>query len=119
MTTSGPPLVSVTVSPEWDAYPLWIEYSQEDPRENSAVDVLTRYGVSPALASSIDAWDETYQSVFNRDDPVSSGFDDEAQTAAWISRGIELTRQLSTQLPSRHHRSLQEGWPGDALHVAE
>jgi len=99
ITASGPSLVSVTVSPEWDAYPLWIEYSREDPRENSAVHVLTRYGVDPALASSIDAWDEIYQSVFNRQDPNSSGFDEKVQTDAWLSRGIELTRQLSTQLP--------------------
>lgn len=99
MTTNNPPLISVTVSPEWDAYPLWIEYSQEDPRENLAPGELSRYGVEATLLMSIDSWDETYQSVFNRDDPDSSGFEDSTQTEAWISQGIELTRQLSTQLP--------------------
>ncbi|MGQ0777612.1 MAG: hypothetical protein ACT4NY_24910 [Pseudonocardiales bacterium] len=99
MTNRIPPLLSVTVSPEWDSYPLWFEYSREEPRENLPVEVLNDYGVDPSLVASIEAWDEEYQSVFNRDDPDDSGFSDETETNLWISQGVELTKRLSTQLP--------------------
>jgi hypothetical protein len=94
-----PSPVSVTVAPEWGVYPLWIEYTPGELRDNVSPELLSQYGVDQELILSLDSWDESYQAVYNPDDPVESGFEDENQTKAWIAEGIALTRKLSTQLP--------------------
>lgn len=67
------PPMSVTVAPEWGYYPLWIEYSPDEPRDNAPAESLSDYGAEPSLISSINSWDDSYQAVYDPTDPASSG----------------------------------------------
>lgn len=99
MSEKTRPPVSVTVAPEWGSYPLWIEYSPDEPRDNAPAESLSDYGAEPSLISSINSWDDSYQAVYDPNDPASSGFESESRTNSWIAEGVALTRRLSAQLP--------------------
>ncbi|MFC6093680.1 hypothetical protein ACFP3R_30790 [Saccharothrix lopnurensis] len=62
---------------------------------------MVEFGARPDLAAAIDGWDEEFQAVYDRSDPASSGFPDEATTAAWHERGERLPSRLASALRVR------------------
>ncbi|MBW4720608.1 hypothetical protein [Saccharothrix obliqua] len=53
------------------------------------------------LVAAINAWDDEFQTVYDPDDPMDSGFPDEATTAAWHERGGRLAERLAAVFPVR------------------
>lgn len=95
-------LVSIRVAPEWGAFPFWVRVPDDVIPDNcSAERLVSEYGAPEDLAAAIDAWDDEFQAVYNRSDPESSGFPDEATTAAWHERGERLAERLAAALRVR------------------
>ncbi|MEJ2854144.1 MULTISPECIES: hypothetical protein [unclassified Saccharothrix] len=95
-------LISVLVAPEWECFPFWVRTADEVIADNcSAERLVAEFGAPVDLAKAIDAWDDEFQAVYNRSDPESSGFPDEATTAAWHERGGRLAGRLAVALRVR------------------
>lgn len=95
-------LISVRVAPEWECFPFWVRTTDEVIVDNcSAERLVAEFGAPADLAKAIDEWDDEYQAVYNRSDPESSGFPDEATTSAWHERGERLAERLAAALPVR------------------
>ena len=95
-------LVSVRVAPEWITDCLWILRTGDDIPQNTAPsDLVEDYGVPAGLAAGIEVWDDEFQAVFDHDDPMASGFPDEATTTAWRDRGERLAHDLAAALGVR------------------
>jgi hypothetical protein len=87
----------VRLAPEWyRVHPLWVWYP-EDPIPGN-VEPGELYGLSPGLCAEIEAWDEEFQEIFLPDDPMGSGFADEAAAERWDQQGRELARRLAREL---------------------
>ncbi|NUT48579.1 MAG: hypothetical protein HOV94_14920 [Saccharothrix sp.] len=67
----------------------------------SAERLVAEFGAPADLVKAIDVWDDEFQAVYNRSDPESSGFPDEATTVAWHERGERLAERLAAALPVR------------------
>ena len=94
-------LLSVRLAPEWITDCLWVLRTGDDIPQNTAPSDLA----DPDLAAAIEAWDDEFQAVFDHDDPMSSGFPDEATATAWRDRGEHLAQRLATALglPVEYH----------------
>jgi hypothetical protein len=90
----------VRLAPEWyRVHPLWV-WNPDDPIPGNVEpgELGKWYGLSPALCAEIEAWDEEFQETFLPDDPMESGFADEAAAERWDQRGRELARRLAREL---------------------
>lgn len=87
------------LAPEWGAWPLWDDDTGEPVSPFSL-------GLPGELAARIDAWDSTFQTTYNPDDPASGGFMDDAERAAFLEEGRAIAA------------ALKEAWPGTVI-VAE
>lgn len=95
-------VISVRLAPEWGTDPLWVrEDSDPIPANYSAERLADEFGVPADLVAAIEAWDDEFQAVYDPDDPMDSGFPDEATTAAWHERGERLAERLAAALPVR------------------
>ncbi|WP_158846700.1 hypothetical protein [Saccharothrix deserti] len=95
-------LISVRVAPEWECFPFWVRTADEVIADNcSAERLVAEFGAPADVAKAIDAWDDEFQAVYNPDDPMGSGFPDEATTAAWHERGERLAGRLASALRVR------------------
>ncbi|MEU4446484.1 hypothetical protein AB0K14_34545 [Actinosynnema sp. NPDC050801] len=70
----------------------------------SAERLVVEFGAPAGLATAIDACDDEFQAVYNRSDPESSGFPDEATTAAWHERGERLAAASRVRVEFRAAR---------------
>ncbi len=87
------------LAPEWGAWPLW------DDETGKPVSPFG-LGLPAELAQRIDAWDSTFQTTYNPDDPASGGFMDDAERAAFLEEGRAIAA------------ALKEAWQGPVV-VAE
>jgi len=95
-------VVSLRLAPEWGTDPLWVRKDSDPiPANYSAERLANDFGVSADLVAAIDAWDDEFQAVYDPDDPMGSGFPDEATTTAWHERGERLAERLAATLPVR------------------
>ncbi|MFE9746397.1 hypothetical protein ACFYOT_15950 [Saccharothrix saharensis] len=95
-------LVLVRVAPEWVCFPFWVRTTDEALADNcSAERLVAEFGAPAELAAAIDEWDDEFQAVYDRDDPASSGFPDEATTVEWHERGERLAERLAAALSVR------------------
>ncbi|MFJ6675944.1 hypothetical protein ACIQMJ_33005 [Actinosynnema sp. NPDC091369] len=95
-------LISIRVAPEWECFLFWVRTADDVIADNcSAERLVAEFGVPVGLAKEIDAWDDDFQAVYNRSDPESSGFPDEATTAAWHQQGEWLVERLAAALRVR------------------
>lgn len=95
-------MISIRVAPEWECFPIWVRTEEKVIADNcSAEELVAEFGAPVDLAAAIDAWDDEFQAVYNSSDPKSSGFPDEATTAAWHERGERLTERLAAALRVR------------------
>jgi hypothetical protein len=78
---------------EYECHPLWI--GPPDDVDNVPADSL---GISQELASAIDEWAEAYEATYRPDDPISSGFADDALKRAFAEAGASLAGRLQGEL---------------------
>jgi hypothetical protein len=91
--------LSVRLAPEWVTDCLWVLRADDDIRQNYApVWLAADYGVPADLIAAVEAWDAEFQAVFDGDDPMTSGFPDEATTVAWRAQGERLAERLAEVL---------------------
>ncbi|WP_143531876.1 hypothetical protein [Saccharothrix sp. ALI-22-I] len=77
----------------------------------SAERLVAEFDAPADVAAAIVAWDDEFQAVYNRSDPESSGFPDEAATAAWHDRGERLAEQLAAALRGADRVPYRSGGP--------
>ncbi|APU14305.1 hypothetical protein UA74_11225 [Actinoalloteichus fjordicus] len=92
--------VSVHVSSEWGADPLWVVTTTNSVRTPCPIDAFrTRYGISAGLADELAGWDQAFRDTYRPNDPLESGFDTEAEAVAWDETGRRLAIRLAGELP--------------------
>ncbi len=79
---SGRP-AALRLVPEYAMSPL------RDAAEDAALDPAT-LGLSPALVARIAAWDESFQAIFDDDNPFGAQFPDLAAEQAWFEEGLAV-----------------------------
>ncbi|MFC7277520.1 hypothetical protein ACFQS1_26290 [Paractinoplanes rhizophilus] len=83
---------------DYDCFPLW----QRDENGTTNVDPAS-LPISAELASALLAWADEYDETLDRDDPIRSGFPDEAAAEAFDRQGRELARRLASELGRTVH----------------
>ncbi|MFI5896482.1 hypothetical protein ACIA5D_40920 [Actinoplanes sp. NPDC051513] len=78
---------------DYDCFPLW----RRDETGTTNVDPVS-LPISAELAAALLAWADEYDETLDRDDPIRSGFADEAAAEAFDTRGRELARRLAGEL---------------------
>ena len=58
--------------------------------------------ISISLREAINIWDKQYQSTFNKNYPLDSGFMSQELKVTHIKRGAELAERLKTELGDRY-----------------
>jgi len=71
---------------DYDCFPLW----DEDGRN---VDPWS-LAIPADLANALAAWSSAYTATLNSNDPLASGFADEAARSGWLHRGEDLAHRL-------------------------
>jgi hypothetical protein len=86
----------IRVMPDYQSYPTWQPGADEynvDPEQ---------LPISKDLANELNTWGDEYDATLVLDDPVSSGFPDEASENGFAERGAELARRLAAELAGRY-----------------
>lgn len=93
---------SYRIAPEWECYPVWVFTTGDPIPDNCSPErLVAEFGWPADLAAAIDAWDDEFQAVYDRNDPENSGFPDEATTAAWHGHGERLAGRLASEVSAR------------------
>jgi GTPase Era involved in 16S rRNA processing len=96
----SPKPLTVTLMTDWGTGPLWVGFG-DGPDSTYLVDEITEVvPISAELLAAIDAWDEQYQSTYNKAQPQDSGILDPAEQAAFNAVGRQLARRLRDELPA-------------------
>ena len=75
------------IAPEWECWPLWDHETGDNFDPNDL-------GLPSGLAARIVDWDNQFQTIFNRDDPVASDFPTPQARTAWRAEGDALIDAL-------------------------
>jgi hypothetical protein len=109
----------IEVMADYDSFPLWRGdargFANVDPKE---------LPIPAELAQEFLDWAQTYDDTLVRNNPIASGFPDQATADAFYVAGEGLARRLVVELGSayavqyfdgRRHREVREetGTPGD------
>ena len=87
----------ILVLPDYGSYPTWQPGTDEyniDPE---------KLPISQDLANELNVWGDEYDATLVQDDPISSGFPEEASKNAFAERGARLARRLAAELAG-HYR---------------
>jgi hypothetical protein len=84
-------VVQVRLKAEYECHPVWFPEEFENVPTGSL-------GVSRCLVSAINEWSETYEATYRPNDPISSGFQDEASERAFAEAGAALVARLQEEL---------------------
>ncbi|WP_141712944.1 hypothetical protein [Streptomyces sparsogenes] len=84
---------TVRLAADYECYPVWVITEQEV--DNVAPDSLP---LTMQLVEDLDRWGDEYETTYNRDDPVASGFPSEGAEQSFAERGLRLARRLRDEL---------------------
>lgn len=87
---------------EWECSPLWLE-SETDGLTNIEPKILE---ISNMLIARIEKWDDSFQSIFNRSDPRSSGFVNPKYEEEFNMQGRRIAKALAAELGAEWKVSL-------------
>ena len=94
--------MSYRIAPEGECYPVWVFTTGDPIPDNCSPErLVAEFGLPADLVAAIDAWDDEFQAVYDREDPKNSGFPDEATTAVWLEHGEGLAGRLASEVSAR------------------
>ncbi|RYF20128.1 MAG: hypothetical protein EOO77_08670 [Oxalobacteraceae bacterium] len=86
-------IMQIKVMPDYDCAPLWWDGGERVGNINPQ-----DLPLSEGLVEALWAWAGEYDATLNTDDPVRSGFDDDAAARDFNDRGRSLSDRLAGEL---------------------
>lgn len=86
-------MIKIRFMPEYECYPLW--KFNDGIYDNISPSDLP---LSDELIEDIDKWDDSFQSTYNKLDPVTSGFSNSLEEKNFFSQSELLKQRLITEL---------------------
>lgn len=83
----------IIIMSEYKCYPLW-----ESKADGLANFEAYELDIPYKLAERIEGWGDQFESTYNIDDPVSSGFKTEDEKSRFVETGKVLMQELHTAL---------------------
>lgn len=88
---------AVRVMAEYETFPTWLV--DEQGTQNLPPGKL---GLSQDLSDELLRWSDTFDSTYNADDPLSSGFAAPEEEQAFNAQGWALARRVAAEVGSRY-----------------
>lgn len=85
---------------EWGMWPLWLSTDDDFPESYDFDEVTAIVPLSEELCEAINAWDERFQAIYNKDSPQDSAFASEGDEATFIAEGEILARRIRHEAPA-------------------
>lgn len=83
----------VRLAAEYGCYPLW------KPTESGMDNIpSSNLPISRTLADAVEDWGNEYESTYDPEDPMSSGFSSSGMENDFIERGRQIAHQLAVEL---------------------
>ena len=86
-------MITIKFFAEYQCFPLWKAGLDSVGNINPS-----ELPISPYLSSKINAWALRFDSAFNEDDPVNSGFESIEEELGFLHEGRELAELLQQEL---------------------
>lgn len=98
------------IAPEWlGRSGLWQLDGKGRRKAVDAEDI----GLSEALADRLEAWMDSFDAIYDEDEPAASDFSDQVERMAWEAEGHALVHAIAAELgPGWDIRHDLAGWRG-------
>jgi hypothetical protein len=85
---------------EWEMWPLWYSSDDDFPESYDFEEITAIVPLSDELCEAIEAWDERFQAIYDKESPQDSAFASEDDEAAFIAEGDVLARRIRREAPA-------------------
>lgn len=85
---------------EWEMWPLWYSTGDDFPESYDFEEIQAIVPLSEELCEAINAWDERFQAIYDKESPRDSAFSSGDDEAAFIAEGHMLARWIRREAPA-------------------